>query len=171
MNINFNFFNLPFIKILRVILVSVFLAGCCHYETFAQDKPIVETKNDTLNQISPPLPSPKGAMIRSILLPGWGQWYNKKKIKAGIFFLAETGIIGGAVYWDREAKNTTNILYRDFAIDNRNLAFWYLGGFILISMADAFVDAHLSGFDVSPELGILPGDQGVKIAVKYSFNF
>ncbi len=171
MNIHYNYFNLSFIKILRMIFILVFVAGCGFCEILAQDNPIVETKNDTVNQISHPLPSPKGAMIRSILLPGWGQWYNDKKIKAGIVFLAETGIIGSAVYWGKKANNETDTLYRDFYIDNRNLAFWYLGGFILLSMADAFVDAPLSGFDVSPELGMFPGDQRVKIVLKYSFTF
>lgn len=171
MNIHYKYINLSLVKILRVILVLVFFVGGSFCEVFAQDNPTVETKNDTVNQLSHPLPSPKGAMIRSILLPGWGQWYNNKKIKAGIVFLAETGIIGSAVYWDLKAKNETDTFYRAVAIDNRNLAFWYLGGFILFSMADAFVDAHLSGFDVTPELGMFPGDQRVKIVLQYSFNF
>ncbi len=171
MKINIIFFNLSLKKILGVFFVSVLASGCSQIETFAQDKSAVETKNDTVNQISHSLPSPKGAMIRAILFPGWGQWYNKKQIKSGVVFLAESGIIGAAIYWNRKAKNETDTFYRDFYIDNRNLAFWYLGGFILISMADAFVDAHLAGFDISPELGILSGDQRGRIVVKYNFNF
>ena len=34
--------------------------------------------------------SPKGAMIRSLILPGWGQIYNRKFIKALVFLGGET---------------------------------------------------------------------------------
>ena len=171
MNLSYIFFNLSFIKVWRVIFVLVFFVGCSQYEIYAQEKTNVETKNDTLNRLQYSLPSPKGAMIRSILFPGWGQWYNGKKIKAVIVFAAETGIIGSAIYWNRRAKNEKNNLNRDFYADNRNLAFWYLGVAILLSMADAFVDAHLAGFDVSPELGMLSGKKKIGIVVKFNLDF
>ena len=30
--------------------------------------------------------------MRSLAVPGWGQWYNEKKLKAAVVFAAELGI-------------------------------------------------------------------------------
>ena len=68
----------------------------------------------------------------------------------------------GEVNFVRESLQSTGALAdEEFYLDNRNLAFWYLGAAILISMADAYVDAHLAGFDVSPDLGF----------TNHNFNF
>lgn len=103
------------------------------------------------------LPDPTGAMIRSILFPGWGQWYNGKRWKAALVFVVEAGIVANALYWDRKMKEATTSRERAWAQENRNVSFWYLGLAILISMGDAYIDAHLAGFDVSPDLSGLPG--------------
>lgn len=131
-----------------------------------------QVKNETLvkpDSSKKSLPSPKGAMVRSIIFPGWGQWYNGKKIKAGLVFLTETGIIGGAIFWQNKKQNAQNPIDEEFYLDNRNLAFWYLGGAILLSLADAYVDAHLAGFDVSPDLGLNKDDFSVKLEFRYNF--
>jgi hypothetical protein len=135
----------------------------------AQENPIRILNADSAQVEEKQLPSPKGAMIRSVIFPGWGQWYNGKKIKSVLVFLTEAGIVGASFYWNDRATNATNDLDREFYIDNRNLAYWYLGGAILLSMADAYVDAHLAGFDVSPELGITK--ENYKFAVNLKYNF
>jgi hypothetical protein len=134
--------------------------------TFAQANDPSSVKSDSIKN---GLPSPKAAMIRSIIFPGWGQWYNGKKIKAGFIFLTESSIIGAAFYWQNKKQNAQHPDDEEFYLDNRNLAFWYLGGAILLSMADAYVDAHLAGFDVSPELGLSNYDFCVRIAFNYNF--
>ena len=113
--------------------------------------------------------SPTRAMIRSLVFPGWGQWYNNKKLKAVVIFGAEVGLIANSIYlnqkyleWNQKFKNSQPgleqqiiIANREFYINNRNASNWWLVGVILFSMADAFVDAHLSDFDESPELSTL----------------
>ncbi len=109
-------------------------------------------KDDTI-KVS--VKSPTGAMIRSMIIPGWGQLYNKKIFKAILVFCVETGLVANSIYLNQKYKASKTDLEREFYINNRNLSNWWLVGAILFSMADAFVDAHLSDFDESPDLSFL----------------
>ncbi len=97
--------------------------------------------------------TPSGALLRSAILPGWGQIYNGYTVKGVAMMLADVTIIGLAIHADSRV--------RDLAVPGRDeqaeedLAFWRKRrekrillsvGFILYSMADAFVDAHLIDF-------------------------
>lgn len=96
--------------------------------------------------------SPTAAVLRSLAIPGWGQYYNGQKIKAAIVLAAEIGEIGTAIYWDRQAKKTSDPEAKFIYQDYRNQALWFLAGTIVLSMLDAYVDAHLADFDESPSL-------------------
>ncbi len=96
--------------------------------------------------------SPRGAMLRSLAVPGWGQWYNGKKTKAVIIAGGEIGLIVDAIVLNQLAMAAKTADERYFYRDNRSLALWWLAGVILYSMADAYVDAHLYRFDESPDL-------------------
>lgn len=115
------------------------------------------------------MPSPKSAMIRSLLFPGWGQWYNGKKLKAALAFATETGIIGTAIYWNNQAKQTSDNLLKEQYIEYRNSSYWFLAAAILLSMGDAYVDAHLAGFDVSSELANENGFLNFSVSAFYRF--
>jgi hypothetical protein len=96
-------------------------------------------------------------MLRSLAVPGWGQFYNGKYWKAALAFGAESGLIATAVYWNQQAVQAPpNSNDRLFYRNNRNTAVWFLAGTILLSMLDAYVDAHLFDFDESPDLSVAP---------------
>jgi hypothetical protein len=99
--------------------------------------------------------NPTGAMLRSLIFPGWGQFYNGKYLKAALAFAVETSLVATAVYWNQQAVKATED-ERLFYQHNRNTANWWLAATILISMFDAYVDAHLSDFDESPDLSLVP---------------
>ncbi|MDZ7262965.1 MAG: DUF5683 domain-containing protein [candidate division KSB1 bacterium] len=99
--------------------------------------------------------SPKGAMLRSLIFPGWGQWYNQKRLKAVVVFGTEIGLLANSIYLNQKCQASQTTLEREFYINNRNLSNWWLLGVVLFSMADAFVDAHLYRFDESPELSLV----------------
>jgi hypothetical protein len=97
--------------------------------------------------------TPGGALLRSAIVPGWGQIYNGYTVKGVAMMLADATIIGLAIHADSKV--------RDLAVPGRdeqaeeNLATWRRRrekrilltiGLILYSMADAFVDAHLIDF-------------------------
>ncbi len=99
-----------------------------------------------------PKKNPNGAVLRSLLVPGWGQYYNGQKWKAALVAAAELGEIGTAIYWNRESKRVNDDRYKLIYEDYRNAAYWFLAGTIILSMLDAYVDAQLYDFDESPSL-------------------
>lgn len=77
--------------------------------------------------------SPTGAMLRSLALPGWGQFYNGRPVKGGVIATAQSGS-AVAFFVDRsrngDASNRNPFLISTFAI-------------LFYSVVDAYVDAHL----------------------------
>jgi len=101
--------------------------------------------------------SPSGAMWRSVLLPGWGQLYNRKYLKSLIIGGGEIAIIYGIWYQHNQyhdARDIGDTKAADFYRDDRNRLTWWLAGIILYSMADAYVDAHLMNFDLGRDLSL-----------------
>ncbi len=102
--------------------------------------------------------SPTGALLRSLVFPGWGQWYNEQKIKAGIAFAAESFLMGLTLHFHNKAsKQEPGSSEREFYTDKRDLTFLLLGGVTLLSMLDAYVDAYLFDFDTGPDLALRVG--------------
>jgi hypothetical protein len=100
-------------------------------------------------------------MLRSLAFPGWGQFYNGKYLKATLVFGTEAGLIATAVYWNQKAVRATDRDVQLFYQNNRNTANWWLAGTILLSMIDAYVDAHLSDFDESPKLSLVSPEPAI----------
>ncbi|HLG94515.1 MAG TPA: DUF5683 domain-containing protein, partial [candidate division Zixibacteria bacterium] len=99
------------------------------------------------------LRSPSGALLRSLAVPGWGQLYNKKPLKAVIVAGGQGVLLGTAVVeWKRatDAKNDTSLplatRLEDYRLhtNNRNMLLWLYAAATVVSMLDAYVDAHLS---------------------------
>ena len=108
--------------------------------------------------------SPTWAMLRSAVLPGWGQFYNESYWKIPIIW----GLSAWFIYtWKQQDDNyqfyrdlynqslietsNGNSRYkdlRDFYRDDRDLFAIYLGLTYFLNIIDAYVDAHLFDFDV-----------------------
>jgi len=131
--------------------------------------------------------NPKVATFRSAVLPGWGQFYNKKYWKipivygalgttAGVFFfnLKTYKLLRKAVIL-RSDKDTSNDKQVDPSVINistesirqyrneyrQNVDYSVLVFLLFwgLNVVDATVDAHLKAFDVSPDISmkIRPG--------------
>lgn len=97
-------------------------------------------------------PSPTGALLRSMVIPGWGQVYNRRYFKA-VMAIGLEGAYAYGVYTNHLKRSY--YLHRDPALsafyrDQRNRLTWYLAGTVLLMMLDAYVDAHLYHFEVLP---------------------
>ncbi|MDA0986912.1 MAG: DUF5683 domain-containing protein [Bacteroidetes bacterium] len=108
--------------------------------------------------------SPTFAMLASAAIPGFGQIYNESWWKAPVVW-GFTFYFGKIVtdqnkeykYWKTEYENSNqkNQLYRynrDFFHDQRDQFAWYLAVTYILNIVDAYVDASLYNFEVSPEL-------------------
>ncbi len=127
-------------------------------------------------------PSPKKALILTAVLPGLGQIYNKKYWKLPIVYGGVGSMVWLIIYNNREYNRyKTALKYRDdddpetidefsnedgvelvpdsslklsrnAALKNRELSYIGLAFSYILTGVDAFVDAHLLGFDVSDDL-------------------
>lgn len=135
-----------------VIVVLVLISACAAIAQEFQPQPLPQSLPNDTEKDTVVSKNPTGAMLRSIFVPGWGQFYNGKWFKGLVFAGVEVGLMSNALVLNKWANEATSDEEYYFYIDNRNLSFWLLGATILYSMADAYVDAHLFGFDESPEL-------------------
>ena len=156
--------NVPFATL--ITLTVLFLVMGVHY-SFAQDTKTIKVGNsaaiilvDSTQNAKLTQKSPRGAFVRSLAFPGWGQWYNEQKIKAVLAFSVESFLIGLALYYNKRAGGS---MEEEFYTDRRNGAYWWLLGAALISGVDAYIDAYLYDFDTGPDLelrvGALPGSR------------
>ena len=110
--------------------------------------------------------SPKGAMLRSLIVPGWGQLYNGKWFKALAAAGAEIGLVTNAVIQNQYAVRSSTQLEREFYQDNRRLSLWWFGAVLLYSVADAYVDAQLYQFDESPGLSLYQHNESIGLSIR-----
>lgn len=113
--------------------------------------------------------SPTGAIIRSLVLPGWGQYYVESYWKIPVF-LGAAGTLAYIIadnhskfmdYSDRVDNAPENIEQfelqqlksrRELYRDNRDMAGLYFIGVYTLGAIDAYVGAHLYDFSVSEDL-------------------
>jgi len=127
--------------------------------------------------------SPMGALMRSIAIPGWGQYYNKKYLKSAVIFCGESFFIYKAAHWWIKTEDQYNTVQTITDPIDKPLAFsyylsyrgkrddylWATGITIFLSMFDAYVDAHLAGFDVDLTPDFQPPQE--RGAIKLSLRF
>ena len=133
---------------------------------------IQNTLEDSVQNIKLAQKSPKGAFIRSVAFPGWGQWYNGQKIKAFLAFSVEGFLIGLSIYYNRKAQQSEEgSQLEELWTDRRNGTYWFLLAATLLSGVDAYIDAHLYDFDTGPDLRMRMGAMPVRIPVAGSPTF
>ncbi|MDP8231677.1 MAG: DUF5683 domain-containing protein [Candidatus Zophobacter franzmannii] len=106
-------------------------------------------------------PVPWKAASLSFIFPGGGQVYNQSYLKGGVVFLTEATFFGMSVYHHNEMKRfegKRNISDEDYELYNpdyefnyyrRNSYYWWLGLSVILSVADAYVDASLWDFEAN----------------------
>lgn len=132
-------------------------------------------------------PWPTGALIRSALLPGWGQIYNRKYLKAAFYGGLEIYfLIGIRENWKEMNLHQENFLHTNDPVfksaefdlyqdsrDRRNVFLWLGALTIFVSMFDAYVDAHFADFDKTDkafEVRVVPGDDFTAITLTCNFR-
>lgn len=102
-----------------------------------------------------------GAVLRSAIIPGWGQVYNESYWKVPIVWGVGGWFIYNYIKNNKDYKNyqrnyiithvTQDKLNRDFYRDQRDLFAMYLAFTYLATLVDAYVDAHLFDFSVTED--------------------
>lgn len=146
-------------KLAVLVFLILFLPSIC----ISQQSDTAEA--DTARIIK----SPRGAMLRSLILPGWGQLYNGKFIKAAVFIAAESFIMYMYKKNHNNMKKAVSASEREYYMDQRNAYGWYMALAIILSITDAYVDAYLVNFDKDMKLSIYPGNKGVFLNLSKTF--
>jgi len=129
-----------------------------------------------------PTQSPGTAALKSLVLPGWGQAGNGQWLKSGLFFGAYGGLLAWGVSLNQDKQDAAGSLHAapdslkgywqsevDRLENDRNSKYWFAGAALLLSVVDAYVDAHLRGFDdrIDAEVGWRPEAGGaLRVAVR-----
>jgi len=102
-----------------------------------------------------------GAVLRSAIIPGWGQIYNESYWKVPIVWGIGGWFIYNYIKNDKDYKNSQQIYLRtqdiddksdrDFYRDQRDLFAMYFVFTYLANLVDAYVDAHLFDFSVTED--------------------
>jgi hypothetical protein len=138
--------------------------------------------------------SPFKVMLRSAVLPGWGQMYNGKPLKTVVVVAGEGFLVYKALdelskendAVDRQSQFLPQTPEYEAAQDDKEKHYnlkvnyiWWAVAVHLLQMADAYVDAQLRDF--SADLGPLPGpglghaaapagpDPGLAVALRVRF--
>lgn len=166
-------------RIITEIILLLFLFAAVPVS--AQMDPVLKDSNRTQIDTSKFVmkKSPWGAVIRSAILPGFGQFYNESYWKIPVVW-------GGFVYlgyqWDKgnslykkykdlytASVNANNIgdetlrQSRDFYRDQRDLIAVFIGLAYFLNLVDAYVDAHLFDFEVPKDSRVAQYQLSMKI--------
>lgn len=133
---------------------------------------------------------PRWVMLRSVVVPGWGQAHNRAWFKAIAVASLESWMIYRVVQDERalddllqdveDAQQSNDSEAYEDAVIAYNQRFdesvgrrWLLGAVILYSMVDAYVDAHFVDFGVQFDRDpALPGGRksvGVRLGLRRSW--
>lgn len=140
----------------KIFALLAVLSFSSYARQISLDDTTLTQKEDTVFVMSK---SPLGAVLRSAVIPGWGQFYNESYLKIPV--------IWGLGFWLGYEWKQNNDLYkyyrdryikteneydrsnRTFYRDQRDLFTIYMVIVYLANLIDAYVDANLFDFDVS----------------------
>ena len=102
--------------------------------------------------------SPWGAVLRSAVVPGLGQFYTESYWKIPVIWGTGALLVSGWIYNNNFYKDYKNLFintgekrykeYRDFYRDQRDNFTIYLVILYILNLVDAYVDAQLYDFSI-----------------------
>ena len=177
---------------LHTVLLLLMLASVLHAQAEDEEQqerevvPQIEAQEIEPTADSIETKSPMGAVLRSAVIPGWGQFYNESYWKVPIVLGLSGWLIYGMIsehqqYVDYRDQYEATITeenpsgdlrlkrFREFYRDNRDTYGWWLLVTYLLQLADAYVDAALFSFDVSEtsSVTLLPAPSGASLQWRF----
>jgi len=129
----------------------------------ADPPPAAQEQPDSLRTVGRGLSGPTFVMLRSLVVPGWGQLKNRAWLKALLVAGIEGALIERLLFEDRVSGDFASkaALFPEDSAERARFEWksekhsrhrrdftWWTAIFIVLSMGDAYVDAHLKRFDV-----------------------
>ena len=147
--------------LIKIIIKSVVVISVLTTSLAAQQEVASDTTISSGQQIFEMQKSPWGAVGRSAILPGWGQFYTENYWHIPVIW----GLIGWfgsqwilnnnnyKTFRDNfvQTENLNDKLKRDFYRDQRDQFTIYIAITYLLNLVDAFAGAHLFDFSVEED--------------------
>lgn len=159
-------------SLIKIIIKSAVVLVILSTVISAQDVSNQDTPEDTIFVMEK---SPWGAVGRSAILPGWGQFYNESYYKIPIIWGLGAWFVYGWIQNNDEYVTNKNLFIeteqetykskRDFYRDQRDNFTIYFVLLYLLNLVDAYVDAHLFDFNVDEDL--LTGSTRLKVRLNF----
>lgn len=148
-------------SLIKIIIKSVVIIFVLATLLVAQQEVVKDTTVTSDEQTFQMQKSPWGAVGRSAVLPGWGQFYNEDYWHIPVIW----GLLGWfgsqwilnnnnyKTYRDNfiQTENFNDKRKRDFYRDQRDQFTIYIAITYLLNLVDAFVGAHLFDFSVEED--------------------
>lgn len=154
---DYKFYRSVLVKVLFFILIG--LLSC--KTTLAQEE---ESEEE--------LPPPGKVLLRSAIIPGWGQLANKKYLKAIGFFGANSYFVYKFFDMNQNIQQVSGEEKEQLEYNRNTWAWRFLAGYLLC-LTDAYVDAQLAGFPEDEEdfvdLDFAPVHKGFIMNLSVSF--
>ena len=109
-------------------------------------RPAAATEADTDSTRTDAQPSAQGALLRSAVLPGWGQFYNDRPVKGLFFGAASATALAAVVVEQRRIHPSRTPQQHQAHTSRRNSRLLYFALSVALAATDAYVDAHLANF-------------------------
>jgi len=101
--------------------------------------------------------TPRQALTRSAVLPGWGQFANGHPFKGLLFAGAAAGFLTAGVQEARAINDTDDPNEHERRAARRNTRYLLFVTTVTLAAVDAYVDAHLAHFGPEPQLDVERG--------------
>ena len=96
--------------------------------------------------------SAHGALLRSAVLPGWGQFYNGRPVKGLFFGAASATALTSVLVEHRRINSAPTPEEHQDRTARRNSRLLYFALSVALAAIDAYVDAHLADFGTEVEM-------------------
>lgn len=115
--------------------------------------------------------SPAGAALRSLLIPGLGQFYNEKRFK-GLCVVACEGVLLYLIYNENKKigdLESDDPILSDYRERRSTLGWWFFSA-VGLSVVDAYVDAYLDKFNADMDISVSGYYKGFNgLSVRFGF--
>ena len=126
-------------------------------------RPAYATEVETDSTRTDTLPSAHGALLRSAVLPGWGQFYNGRPIKGLFFGAASATALTAVVVEHRRIRAAPTPEEHQNRIARRNSRLLYCALSVALAAIDAYVDAHLADFGTEMQVEMQRGKAWLRL--------
>ena len=126
-------------------------------------RPLGATEVEADSTRTDSLPSAHGALLRSAVLPGWGQFYNGRPVKGLFFGAASATALTAVVVEHRRIRSAPTPEDHQDRTARRNSRLLYFALSVALAAIDAYVDAHLADFGAAMQVEIQRGNAWLRL--------